>query len=40
MSKRTYTCKHTSSEVKDAVVLIVDRQDNVRHSVCDLVICG
>lgn len=31
---------HTCAEVEDAVVLIVDRQDNVRHSVCDLVICG
>lgn len=30
---------HTCSKVQDTVVLIVDRQDNVCHSVRDLVIC-
>lgn len=34
------TCTHTCSEVQYAVMLIVDCQDNVCHSVCDLVIHG
>lgn len=34
------TCTHTCSEVQNAVVLVVDRQHDVRHSVCDLVVCG
>lgn len=31
---------HTCAQVQNAVVLIVDRQDNVRHRVRDLVVCG
>lgn len=36
----THTHTHTCSEVQDAVVLVVDRQDDVRHSVGDLVVRG
>lgn len=31
---------HTCAEVQNAVVLIVDRQDDVRHRVRDLIVCG
>lgn len=31
---------HTCAQVQNAVVLIVDRQHNVRHRVCDLIVCG
>lgn len=31
---------HTCSEVQDAVVLVIDRQHDVRHGVCDLVVRG
>ncbi len=40
MHKHTHTYTHTCSKVQDAIVLIVDRQDDVCHRVCDLVVCG